>query len=242
MKRKKNNNKIKYIFIIVMFIVLYYIFNNNFILNNLKGLTSNVINTNSNYNNIELEINNELKKEIKELKKINKIDSLLSDSIIINASVIKRSTPFWHNFITINKGEKDGIKKGFGIIDSNGLIGEVIIVNKNTSEVKLITNTDKGIMTAKFSYNNEDYYGNIKRYNIIKNELYLENVIGDFNKKELINNYVVTSGLSSNIPSGIIIGKIIDIKKDKYNLSNVISIKISSNINDINIVKVVGKK
>ena len=51
---------------------------------------------------------------------------------------------------------------------------------------------------------------------------------------------VVTSGLSSNIPSGLYIGSIKRIKKDKYNLSNVIIINLGADINDLTIVKVVG--
>ena len=42
------------------------------------------------------------------------------------------------------------------------------------------------------------------------------------------------------MPSGLLIGKITDLKQDKYNLSNTIKIKIND-INDLNIVRVVGK-
>ena len=78
----------------------------------------------------------------------------------------------------------------------------------------------------------------LQEYNLIKNELYLENVIGDLNSISNID--IVTSGLSSNIPIGILIGKIKEIKKDEFNLSNTIIITPSADFNDINLVRVVG--
>ena len=246
---KKRNKKKKYILLtiigIIFIICVFYLLNNNTRLDIIKEVSANIFNiNNSNKVNEEVtsaEINN-LKKEIEDLKKTNELKSVLSDKVVINASVIKRSTPYWHDFLTINKGKKDGIKKGYAVMNNGGLIGEVIIVNDKSSEVKLITNTDKSYYSAKFNYKDTDYFGIIKKYNVILNELYLENVIGDFNEEEVKEIDVVTSGLSSNMPSGLLIGKIKKIKKDKYNLSSTLTIELSSNINDLNIVSVVGVK
>ena len=234
----KKRNNISYILIIICLLFLLFTKSNKY----LNRISSNIINTKSKYDNKILnEENKELKREIKELKNINKIDYLLSDKKVINASVIYRSAPYWHNYIIINKGKKDNIKKGYAVINNDGLIGEVEIVYKHTSKVRLITNKSNNYISAKFTYNNKDYYGIIRDYNIKSDYLYLENVIGDLDK-DIINNNVVTSGLSSSIPSGLLIGKIIDLKKDKYNLSNIIKVKMSSNINDLKFIKVVGKK
>ncbi|MBQ1496568.1 MAG: rod shape-determining protein MreC [Bacilli bacterium] len=240
-KRSKKNNKLLIILFIFLFIILYFIMTNNTLLDNFKGISASIFNfrktTNSNnINNAEIE---DLKKEINNLKKINDLDKLLTDKVKINASVIKRSMPYWHNNITINKGKKDNIKKGYAVINSGGLVGEIDVVNKNSSEVKLITNNDNNYISAKFLYKEKEYYGIIKKYNIITNELYLENVIGELND-DIKGINVVTSGLSSNIPSGLYIGSIKRIKKDKYNLSNVIIINLGADINDLTIVKVVG--
>ena len=244
MKKKGKTKKIIFIFIglILSSVLLYFILTNNTFLDNLKGISASAFYKKSTNDKaiIDAEIK-DLNKEIDHLKEINKIDSVLTDKVVINASITKRSMPYWHNIITINKGKKDKVKKGYAVINSSGLVGEVIIVNNKSSEVKLITNQDNNYISGKFNYKDKDYYGIIKRYNVITNELYLENVIGDLDK-EIIDLDVVTSGLSSNMPSGLLIGKISDIKQDKYNLSNTIKLKISTDINDLNIVKVVGKK
>ena len=176
--------------------------------------------------------------QVEELKKVTEIKKIMVDKRIINASIIKRSDRYWFNIITINKGKNDGIKKGNPVISTTGLVGEVVIVNNNSSEIKLTTSNNKNYISPKFMVDDKEYFGIIKEYNTIKNELYLENVIGDIsNYKDAL---VVTSGLSNNYPSGLLIGKIVDMKKDKFNLSNTFVIKPSADYNDINIVMVVS--
>ena len=244
MRKKKYKYKILFICLIgIVIIISLFIFinDNNSVLDNLKKVSANIFykeNNNILSNNVlENEIK-DLNKEINELKEINDIDSLLTDKRVINASIIKRSPNYWYDIITINKGSKNGVKRGDGVISNNGLIGEVIIANNNTSEVRLICNTSNNYLSSKFNYNDIDYYGIIKKYNLITNELYMENVVGDIDN--VIGLDVITSGLSSNIPSGLLIGKIKDIEIDKYNLSHTIIIEPSANFNDINIVRVVG--
>ncbi|MBQ3475376.1 MAG: rod shape-determining protein MreC [Bacilli bacterium] len=243
---KKNKRKKKYILFVgigIVSIILVYFFVNdkNKFLDIFKGLSASTFYIDKDFNFNKDVLENEIKdlnNQINDLKRMNEIDNVLSDKININASIIKRSPNYWYDIITINKGKKDGVKKGFGVISNNGLIGEIITVNNHSSEVRLICNTSENYISAKFSYEGKDYYGIIKEYNLIKNELYLENVIGDLNNISNID--IVTSGLSNNIPSGILIGKIKDIKKDEFNLSNTLIITPSADFNDINLVRVVG--
>ncbi len=241
MRKRKNKNYI-YKYLVLLLIITFIIIMNNLSIIDLNNISSNIFYVSNKKNNI---VNNteikELKKEIEELKEINKINSVRTDKSIINASVIGRGTPYWNDYIVINKGKKNKIEKGYAVMNKDGLIGEIIKVNKNTSKVKLLTNINNSYISAKFNYNNKDYYGIIKRVSSIKNELYLDNVIGELDKN-IIGKDVTTSGLSSNMPSGLLIGKIIDLKEDKYNLSNTIKVKISADLNDINIVSVIGSK
>ena len=244
MKKKKNIKKYIYITLIGLLIIIlsfYFLRNNNNVIGKLKTLSSVSFINNDNYIKsnelLESEIN-ELKVQVEELKKVTEIKKIMVDKRIINASIIKRSDRYWFNIITINKGKNDGIKKGNPVISTTGLVGEVVIVNNNSSEIKLTTSNNKNYISAKFMVDDKEYFGIIKEYNTIKNELYLENVIGDIsNYKDAL---VVTSGLSNNYPSGLLIGKIVDMKKDKFNLSNTFVIKPSADYNDINIVMVVS--
>ncbi len=235
MKRRKKHIKIYRLFFVIsilFIIVIIYLYNDNLLA--LKSLSSSIFNLKEeNYNSKENIRIKELKKEIKELKEINGINS--NDYNYINAKIIKRNNSYWNESLTINVGKKQGIKKGNAVTYKNNLIGVISVVNNNTSIVKLITSNKKNYISACFISNDLEYYGIIKKYNVIKNELYLENVIGDFN---INNEDVITSGLDGNMPRGIYIGKIIGIEKDKYNLSSKIIIKPSINYNNIKYVKV----
>ncbi len=240
MKKGKNNRIYIVIIILLICIIMFLLFKNNISLT--SRINTNILDSKSKYNNkLLLAENKELKKEINDLKKVTNIDTLLTDKKVVNTSILYRSAPFWHDSITINKGKSSNIKMGDAVISNDGLVGEVAKVYNNFSKIRLITNKNNNYISAKFIYDNKEYFGIIKNYDIKTNNLYLENVIGDLDNK-IIGIDIVTSGLSSNMPSGLLIGKIIDLKKDNYNLSNTIKIKMSADINDLKILKVVGKK
>ena len=255
-RKKKTKKKIIMVitggitFIFVITLLFYYFLSdnltNNFVFKNLKDLSASITyilpNTYIKNNNKELniEINNDYKKEIEELKKTLKLNTLLSDKEYVNATVIKRSMNYWYNVLTIDKGERDGIKEGEAVINSEGLIGKIIKTNKHTSDIKLlISKTNDNYISAEFNIDNTIYYGLIDEYNLEKNELYLKNVIGDFNKEKVGDVNVLTSGLSDSFSSGLLIGKIKDVKKDTYGISNIMVITPSVNFNNLNIVTVV---
>jgi len=64
--------------------------------------------------------NQELKKQIEELKELTNIDYVLSDYEYLNAAVINRNLGYWYDTVTINKGSSDGIKKNMAVITSKG--------------------------------------------------------------------------------------------------------------------------
>lgn len=260
MKKNKKKKIFKIIFIIILIIstlvilFLYFLKDtrvNNVIFSLTKDISASISRVvsipynkvNVSNNDISKEINKDYEKEIENLKKALELKNSLSDKKLINASVTKRSTAYWYNIITIDKGSKNDIKEGQAVINSSGLIGKVIKVNKYSSDIKLLTskNNDNSI-SAVFYINDVPYYGLIDEYNIEKNELYLKNVIGDFKQEEIKNINVTTSGLSDSFKSGLLIGKIKEIKKETYGISNEIVITPSADFNDLKIVTVVGDK
>lgn len=251
MRKKKKYHKFIFLFLFfILFVFLFYYFindkeKNNFILNNLKDLSASIskvtIKQNNNINKeISKEINKDYQREIKELKNSLELNKINSDKKLVNAIVIKRSSNYWYNLITINKGKKDGIKEGYAVINNYGLVGKIIKVNKYSSDIKLLISYNKeNYVSAYFNYDNNSYYGLISNYNILKNELTLKNVVGDFNKEKLIGLNVSTSGLSDSFSSGLLIGKINNVKKDNFGISNIITITPAVDFNNINIVSIV---
>ena len=83
---------------------------------------------------------------------LNTKDSIvLEDSIEQNryvftmAEVVNNSTHQKSNFLTINKGEKEGIEKGLGVITSNGVVGIVLNVSENFSTIQSLLHPDSRI-------------------------------------------------------------------------------------------------
>ncbi len=60
----------------------------------------------------------------------------------ITASVIGRSPDSWHKQLILNKGSKDGIKLGKGVVTEKGVIGQIQKLSSHSSIVQLIHNPD----------------------------------------------------------------------------------------------------
>ena len=72
-------------------------------------------------------------------------DTLIIDSGVphfefIVAHVINNSVAHPYNYITINKGSKDGVKPELGVVDRNGVVGIVSNVGPNSARVISLLN------------------------------------------------------------------------------------------------------
>jgi rod shape-determining protein MreC len=65
--------------------------------------------------------------------------------------VINNSTNRSFNYLTINKGSKDGIGVGMGVICSSGIVGKVVNVTEHLANVQSMLNKDTrfSVMLAK---------------------------------------------------------------------------------------------
>ncbi|WP_338760884.1 rod shape-determining protein MreC [Bernardetia sp. ABR2-2B] len=74
------------------------------------------------------------------------LDSLqllsVSEYQLIPAKVIKHSYLLERNFLTINKGSKQGIKKGMGVITGSGIVGKIEAVSSNYATIRSILHVD----------------------------------------------------------------------------------------------------
>lgn len=219
----------------------------NYIDNKIKSIKSKnkiynkYLNLNKKYNKLklkELEYE-ESKKEIKELKKILKLNSDLKTNYI-NASVIIRNIGYYYNELTIDKGEKNKVKKNMAVINEDGLVGVISKTSDLNSVVKLITTNDtNNKISVKIKVDNDYLYGLMIGYDS-KYKYFIVEGIAD-NKEIPKESIVTTTGLGNDIPSGILIGKVVDIKKDNFDLSRTLLVKSNVNFDNINYVTIIGK-
>ena len=75
------------------------------------------------------------------------------------AKVVQMTTDRLHNYLTINLGSKDGIQRGQGVRNEEGVVGIVRTVGRNYSVVLPIINTHTNL-SCRFSKN--DYIGTLQ--------------------------------------------------------------------------------
>ena len=215
----------------------------NLIKEDIKDLKNNkkIIKNNKkieDYNIIKANLK-EKEKRIKELEELININHNLSNYKAIYAGVINREVSSWYQTLTIDKGSNDKIENNQAVIDKNGLIGKIIKVTPHTSTVKLITGLNSNYNIAVNIINKEDsVFGILSDY---RDGYLIINGI-DYNKEIFKNSIVTTSGLDNIFPSGLIIGSVDSIKKDEYDLEQIVSVKAASTFDDINYVKVLKRE
>lgn len=184
-------------------------------------------------------LNDELSKEIKELKKLLELNTNLSEYTYLNASVINRNLDFFSNTLTIDKGENNKIEKGMAVVTNEGLIGKISSTSNFTSTIKLLTSDDiNNKISVKIKNNDQYIYGLLTGYS--DGYLIVEGIDNNISSIEK-NSVVTTTGLGGVFPSGIIVGKVIDSKKDNFDLATTLLVKSDVNFNDINYVTILKR-
>ena len=185
--------------------------------------------------------NDNLKDEIGKLKETLNLNTILSDKVYMNATVVTRNIDYWYNEITIDKGSKNGIEKGMAVVVPKGLIGQITKVSNYTSTVKLLSNenmSDK--ISVKIKVGDNYVYGLISAYDAKTNTYTVEGI--SENVKIEKDADVVTTGMGTIFPSGLIVGKVKEVTTDNFDLSKVVEVKSSVDFNDIDYVTVLKRK
>lgn len=168
-------------------------------------------------------MNTNYQKELNEV--LNDYELIKKNYDIIPAEIINVSLTELNNIFMINKGYKDGVKKGALVVNESGLVGTVIKNYKNFSYVELISSKNSSIAIEI-----DDCYGFLQ----------------DGSKKEIVDlincdnvkkgDGVFTSRYNS-FSSNIYIGKVERINKDKITIRygmNIYKLKYVGVINDNN--------
>jgi rod shape-determining protein MreC len=124
----------------------------------------------------------------------------------IVASVVNNSVHQKNNYITINKGSRDGIQKDMGVISSTGVVGTVLNVSPNFSTIKsLLHKTEKisvSIDSTSSAFGSLVWGDNTEsRFAMVRD---IPNHV-----KLYVGQPIYTSGFSSKFPKGIKVGYIV---------------------------------
>lgn len=185
--------------------------------------------------------NDNLKNEVNKLKETLELNTILSDKVYLNATVVSRNIDYWYEEVTIDKGSKNGIEKDMAVVTPKGLIGKISKVSNYSSTVKLLSNdnmSDK--ISVKIKTDNDYVYGLISKYDSKTNTYTVEGISENVDIPK--NSEVVTTGMGAVFPSGLMIGKVTKVTTDNFDLSKVAKVKASVNFDDLDYVTVLKRK
>ena len=185
--------------------------------------------------------NENLKNEINKLKDTLELNTILSDKVYLNATVVSRNIGYWYDEITIDKGSKNGIEKGMAVVTPKGLIGQITKVSNYSSTVKLLSNenmSDK--ISVKINIGDDYVYGLISKYDSKTNTYTVEGISENVDITEGAD--VVTTGMGTIFPSGLMVGKVKGVTTDNFDLSKVVEVEASVDFDDLDYVTVLKRK
>lgn len=152
----------------------------------------------------ELEAENRRLRELLELEKEQKL-------LVLGAELVAKGVSPYERTARISRGKKDGLAPGMAVLHPKGVVGQVIEVLEDRSDVLLLTDQASGI----------DVFDQRSRVRGILrgsryDELRFEYVP---NTEDLqVGDEIVTSGLDGVYPKGIPVGVVSSVKKGKAQL------------------------
>lgn len=183
--------------------------------------------------------NEELKKQINDLKNILDLNNVLTEYESINATIIGRDLAYFNENIVIDKGEIAGVSLNMPVIVKEGLVGKVVKTTAYSSTIRLLTSTTCDKISVKVKNGDNYVYGILSKYDL-ENDIYtIEGITEDvLTTEELI---VTTTGMGDIYPAGIVIGKVTGVSTDNFDLSKILEMKSSVDFNSINYVSVLKR-
>ncbi len=180
-----------------------------------------------------------LKKEIEvlEMNKIKQHTDFLPNYEYIPAKVINNSLLRTKNYLTINKGRKDGVEEGMGVVSSNGIVGKVkastdnyaTVISLLHENIQVASRIKKNNIICTTKWDLLDY----REANVLEIGRHVNLSIGDT---------IVASGFSEVYPENYPIGVVKTINYPKSNSFLEVKIRLMADFASLSYVYVIKNK
>ena len=162
----------------------------------------------------------------------------LMDCSLIKANVINNSTTHTNNFITIDKGEEDGVQKEMGVVSGSGVVGIVYQTSAHYAVIIPVLNTSSSRISCRIR--GRGYFGYLRWYGDDPAVAFLEDVPRHARFKR--GDWVETSGYSAIFPQGVLVGKIETIYNSPDGLSYRLKVRLATDFACLRDVCVISDK
>ena len=151
--------------------------------------------------------------------------------------VVQMTMNGMRNYLTINRGEEDGVYEGMGVRNEEGAVGIVATVGKHYSVVLPLINIETRL-SCRFLKN--DYIGTLQwdgrdtRFaNLADVATHLEVNVGDT---------IVTSGLSTSFPAGVPVGVVEECRLEEGASYYTVRVRLATDFRRLRHVEVIDNE
>jgi len=182
---------------------------------------------------LEIEKNRLLEAEAtnRRLKDLLEFRSRLPDGSI-TATIIANSASSWSQTCLLDKGSADGVKRGMAVVTPLGIVGQVVYLGPHTAKVLLITDPNSGV---------DSLVQRTRARGIVSGSAESGTVMKYVRRSDDIQegDRLVTSGLDSIFPKGLMVGTATKVRKQNLGLFQLVEVTpavVSSRVEEVLIV------
>jgi len=152
----------------------------------------------------------------------------------IPAKIVNNTITKSINYITLNKGKKDGVEKGWGVISSNGVVGIITNVSENFSLAMSVISVK---MLISVRHKNTNALGNLSWNGKNPNILQVQNLSKTLPVR--VNDTILTAGFSSIFPPDIVVAKVKRFTPDESTSFYEMDVRLTNSIQQLSYVYIV---
>ncbi len=153
---------------------------------------------------------------------------------LIEAKVVSNTVHKKDNFLTINKGEADGVHKDMGVISGHGVVGIVYMAGRHYS---VVIPALSSLSSINCKIERRGYFGHLHWEGGYSNLAYVDDI--PRHARFRLYERVVTSGYSSVFPEGVAVGKIIHVLNSADGVSYRLQVQLYTdfaNLRDVYVI------
>jgi rod shape-determining protein MreC len=150
----------------------------------------------------------------------------------VTATVIGRDPSPFMQYVIINRGSDQGLRRGMPVVTSQGLVGRVAAVTAGAARIQLITDPGSSINVRLEPSQAEA---------ILKGEITADVSLDMIPQSAVVNtgDLVLTSGLGGNYPTDILVGQVTGVRSRDNDLFQTASVQPAVDFNQLDIVMVI---
>ena len=178
-----------------------------------------------------------MEQQIRNISLVDSVSFPTTDSLkykVLKANVIKNSFRLKNNYLTIDKGTKDGVKQDMGVLSPQGVVGIIENTSERFATVQSVLNTRSALNAM---VKRTQHFGSLRWDTREVNKVQLLEVpnIAPIQNGDTI----VTGGMSNIFPKGIPIGRIVHFEKSKKDNTYIIDVKLFADMSNLEYVFII---